>query len=82
MMSILWKKIEFYKEESNSEANVIAVGGLGGGGCCKPPSVDRFFHYGGTFLPPNLSHPHKSLSFPYCYLKWDIKVKKKKVIKI
>ena len=30
-MSILWKKTEFYKGESNREVIVIAAGGLGEG---------------------------------------------------
>ena len=62
MMSVLWKKIEFYKEESNSEVNVITAGGLLWAGCCKPPLADRFFHYGGTSVLQNFPPPYKSLS--------------------
>ena len=32
IMSVLWKKIEFYKEESDREEKVIAAGGLGSSG--------------------------------------------------
>ena len=59
-MSVLWKKTEFYMEESNREAMAIAAGGLGGRdwGCCEPPSADKFFHYEGTSLPPNVFFPY------------------------
>ena len=75
MMSVLWKKIEFYKEESNSEVNVITAGGLLWAGCCKPALADRFFHYGA--LPSYKISPLPiEVLVPYCYLKWDTKVKK------
>ena len=32
IMSVLWKKIEFYKEESNREAIELLLGALGGKG--------------------------------------------------
>ena len=52
IMSVLWKKIEFYKEESNHEAIELLLGALGGKGMdCEPSSVNRFFHYGSTSLP-------------------------------
>ena len=65
----LREKTEFYKEESDHEVIVIAVGGLGE---CAPPA-GRFSHYGSFSLPLNFSPPHESLSSPFCYLKWDTK---------
>ena len=43
IMSVLWKKIEFYKEESDREEKVIAAGGLGssGGGGVLQASPSR-----------------------------------------
>ena len=64
-MSVLRKKTEFYKGESDREVIVIAAGGLGEGA----PPAGRFSHYG--YLPSHqiFSYPHEILSFPYCYLK-------------
>ena len=44
MMSVLWKKTEFYMEESNREAMAIAAGGLGGevGGTANLPQQTNF----------------------------------------
>ena len=44
MMSVLWKKTEFYMEESNREAMAIAAGGLGGeiGGAANLPQQTNF----------------------------------------
>ena len=57
-MYVLWKKIEFFKGESDPEAIVIAAGGAAN-------------------LPQQHQIPHpESLSSSYCYLKWDIQVKK------
>ena len=69
IMSVLRKKIEFYKGKSNREVIVIAAGGLGKGA----PQAGRFFYYGDPSLPSNFYPPHESLSFPYCYLKWATK---------
>ena len=49
MMSVLRKKTEFYKGESDRELIVIAAGGLGD---AAPPAV-RFSQYGGPCLPSN-----------------------------
>ena len=69
IMSVLWKKIEFYKEESDREEKVIAAGGLGssggGEGCCKPPPADRFFDYGGDLT---ILKKCNSVQFPYLLL--------------
>ena len=50
-MSVLQKKTEFYKGESDREVIVIAAGGLREGA----PPADRFSHYGGSSLPSNFS---------------------------
>ena len=47
IMSVLWKKTEFYKGESDREVIVIAAGGLGEGA----PPAGRFSHYGGHSFP-------------------------------
>ena len=49
IMSVLWKKTEFYKGESDREVIVIAAGGLGEGA----PPAGRFSHYGGHSFPSN-----------------------------
>ena len=67
-MSILWKKIEFYKEERNREAIVIVAGGLG----CGAASLlqqEGFSIMGAHSFRQYFSPPHESLSSPYCYLK-------------
>ena len=51
IMSVLRKKTEFYKGESDREVIVIAAGGLREGA----PPADRFSHYGGSSLPSNFS---------------------------
>ena len=52
-----------------------------GGGEVQLSPAGRFFHYGGLFSPTKFfSPPHKNLRFSYCYLKWDIEVKKKELI--
>ena len=68
-MSVLWKKTEFYKWESDREVIVIADGDLKEGA----PPAGRFFHY--EALPCHQIFPSapESLSSPYCYLKWDTK---------
>ena len=48
-MSVLRKKTEFYKGESDREVIVIAAGGLGEGA----PPAGRFSHYGGHSFPSN-----------------------------
>ena len=71
-MSILRKKTEFYKGESDREVILIAAGGLGEG-------AESLLQQAGFLitraLPSNqiLSPPHESLSIPSCYLKWDAK---------
>ena len=42
IMSVLWKKIEFYKEESNREVIIIAAGGLGED---AEECSSNFFHF-------------------------------------
>ena len=49
IISVLQKKTEFYKGESDRGVIVIAAGGLGEGA----PPADRFSHYGGSSLPSN-----------------------------
>ena len=61
IMSILRKKKEFYKGESDPEVIVIAAGVLG------RVLFQQVFPLWRPFPP------HESLSFPYCYLKWDTK---------
>ena len=68
IMSILRKKKEFYKGESDPEVNVIAAGGLGEGALPAGfPIIEALLSHQ-IFFPP-----HESPSFPYCYLKWDTK---------
>ena len=68
IMSVLRKKTEFYKGESNREVIVIAAVGLGEG----VPPAGRLSHYGA--LPINVFPLLlKVLVPPYCYLKWDTK---------
>ena len=68
-MSILQKKTEFNKGKSDREVIVIAAGGLGDGA----PPAGRFSHYGALPSQQFFSSDPESLSFPYCYLKWDTK---------
>ena len=64
-MPILYKKIEFYKGESDHEAIAITAVGLGEEGCYKPPLAAGFSHYEGPFLPPNFFPlPMKVLASP------------------
>ena len=49
IMSVLRKKTEFYKGESDCEVIVIEAGGLGKG--ASP--AGSFSHYGGHSLPSN-----------------------------
>ena len=65
-MSVLRKKTEFYKVESDREVIVIAAGGLGEG--ASP--AGRFSHSGSLPSHQIFSYPHESFSPPYCYLKW------------
>ena len=67
MMPVLWKKIEFYQEESNPEVIVIAAGALGWGwvGVLRPSLSRHVFPLWEHFLPTKFSPHHKSLSFPY-----------------
>ena len=53
IMSVLWKKIEFYKGESDRDVIVIAVGGLGEGAASLAQQVDFFIM--GPFPPTNFS---------------------------
>ena len=71
-MSILWKKTEFRKGESDREVIVIVAGGLREG--AESLLQQAGFPIMGA-LPSHqvFSPPHESLSFPYCYLKWDTK---------
>ena len=64
-MSVLRKKTEFYKVESDRGVIVIAAGGLGEGA----PTAGRFSHYGSLSVPLNFSPSHESVSSPYRYLK-------------
>ena len=70
-MSVLWKKTEFYKGESDREVIVVAARGLGEDATSLLQQAG--FPIMGV-LPSHqiFSPPHKSLSSPYCYLKWDI----------
>ena len=49
IMSVLRKKTEFYKGESDREVILIAAGGLGEG----TPPTGRFSYYGGHSFPSN-----------------------------
>ena len=71
-MPVLWKKTEFYKGESDREVIVIVAGGLREG--AESLLQQAGFPIMGA-LPSHqvFSPPHESLSFPYCYLKWDTK---------
>ena len=51
IMSVLWKKIEFYKGESDRDVIVIAVEGLGECAASLPQQVDFFIM--GPFPPTN-----------------------------
>ena len=77
-MSVLWKKTEFYKGESDREVMVIAPGGLGEGAASLPQQA-AFLIMGALPSHQIFSPPHESLSSPYCYLKWDIDVNKKEL---
>ena len=68
-MSVLRKKTEFYNGESDREVVVFAAGGLGEGA----PPAGMFSHYGALPFHQIFSSAPESLSFPYCYLKWDTK---------
>ena len=47
IMSVFWKKIEFWNGESDCEAIIIVLMSVEGRkGCCEPPPAGRFFHYG------------------------------------
>ena len=71
-MSILRKKTEFYKGESDREVIVIAAQVLGEG-------AERLLQQAGFPIVGALPNhqifisPHESLSSPYCYLKRDTK---------
>ena len=71
-MSVLRMKTAFYKGERGHEVIVIAAGGLRDG--TKNLLQQAGFPIMGV-LPSHqvFSPPHESLSFPYCYLKWDTK---------
>ena len=69
IMSVLRKKTEFYKGESDREVIVIAAGGLGKGA----PPAGRFPLMGVLPSHQMFSSAPESLSSPYCYLKWDTK---------
>ena len=73
-MSVLWKKTEFYKGESDREAIVIAAGDLGEGAASLPhqagfpimgalPSHQIFPLPMKVLVPPIVT--------PYWYLKFD-----------
>ena len=52
MMSVLWKKIEFYREESNREAIVIAAWGFfWRGGMLQGSLTRQVFPLRGHFPP-------------------------------
>ena len=72
IMSVLWKKTEFYKGESDREVIVIAAGGLREG--AESLLQQAGFPIMGA-LPSHqiFSSRHESLCSPYCYLKWDTK---------
>ena len=74
-MSILWKKIEFYKGEKDREAIIIAAGGMGE--CCKPPQWGGFFYYMRPSHPLNFfPFPMKVLVSPIVTLNETLKPKK------
>ena len=77
-MSVLWRKTEFYKGESDRKVIIIAAGSLGEGAASLPqqagsPIMGVLPSY--QIFSPTL----KSLSSPYCYLKWHIDVNKKEL---
>ena len=75
-MSVLWKKTEFFKGESDHEVIVIAAAGLGKGAASLPHQAG--FPIMGALPSHQIFSPlQESLSSPYCYLKWDIDVNKK-----
>ena len=61
-MSILWKKIEFCKEESDREAILMAAGGLGleWGGVASLPQQTGFSILGALPSHQFFSPPHES----------------------
>ena len=72
LMSVLWKKAEFYKGDSDREVIVIVAGGLREGDESLL-QTGRFSHYGALSSHQNFSPPRESLSSPYYYLKWNTK---------
>ena len=75
-MSVVYKKTEFYKGESDREVIVIAAGGLGEG-AASLRQRSGFPIMGALPSPQIFSPPYESLSSPYCYPKWDTDVNKK-----
>ena len=71
-MSVLRKKTEFYKGESDREVIVIAAKGFEEG-TERLLQQARFPIMGALPSHQIFSSPHESLSSPYCYLKWDTK---------
>ena len=67
IMSVLRKKTEFYKGESDREVIAIAAGGFGE--VVLP--AGRLSYYG--TLPSQQIPSTESLGSPYCYLKRDTK---------
>ena len=60
-MSVLWKKTDFYKEESDREVIIIAAGGLGEGAASLPHQAG--FPIMGPF-PPHESLNREPLLLP------------------
>ena len=71
-MSVLWKKTNFYKGESDREVIVIAAGGFREGAESILQQAG-FPIMGGLSSHQIFSPPHESLSSPYLYLKLDTK---------
>ena len=65
IMSVLWKKTEFYKGESDREVIVIVAAGLKEGTESLLQQAG-FPIMGALPYHQNLPPPHESLSSPYC----------------
>ena len=60
IMSVLWKKTEFYKGEGDREVMVSPARRFAEGA----PPAGKFSHYGGPSFPLIFSSPHENLSSP------------------
>ena len=72
IMSVLWKKTEFYKGESDRDVIVIAARSHREG--AESLLQQAGFPITGALHPHQIFSPaHESLSSPYCYLEWNTK---------